>query len=1638
MSTVYTYFTKEVVDEFGGSGSESLLQILEGLPENENERELIVAQLFTELLLIFEEDQLELDPIVQFLYSIITSDMYARVFCQVLNVFPPSDKTNNLILLLSRKDQVIKPDTIAAYIGADLLKEAGVVPKEVLTKTLNSRVRDEFYTQKKYNLFHEEVEGYSKLIVELYSIMKSSDTEYQVDYCIQMIEKLIGHYSLDPNRCLDIILEVYSSMFVSNVEFSLQLLKKSRWWPKYESDCSSMETLSLGGSEAGAKILGLKFIKYPKEKDLPETFKILIAFLIKEGFVSFGSIYKYLRPEEEEMQILEKEYKKNLDEKVSKSGASALALAAPLADDEEEETSGKITGKQNTATVTESISIEKRLHSNFKYQMLRVFLGNGLYWPSMFILTKYHYLAFIDDEIYPLINRMLDTMIQPLYSHIKPFSDQELTNFQASVKNPISRQHNHISYEDFQITEFVSFKPNIKSYGQKRFTYFYKTWSSDLPKINDVDSLLAHSGDILKFVGVYLSKNVEVFIKLCEIIKWDLTIIEKNPEDENLLNRKIKWFHYFRNYIFPAMSIIEENSIAIENAYSILEFYPIEDRFSVYGELYQILSKNNPYIKMAYNQAEKSTKDILRRLSKENVRSMMRRLAKISFSNPLPCLLTILQQIESYDNLIPLVIETARYFNNYGWDSLTIGILIRLTVDGRSTIQINGMNERKWLQSLASFIGKISQRYPNFIDLETILTFLLKSFHQGDSLGVIVLREILTSMGGLQSINNLTLRQINMINCGSSLEKLVYKTIDDVRYDRAKSGQTLVNTLIKLDGINEILVLLYQLTKKSIAGSELTQLKILASKNDDLDSVIHLLITLINFFGNADEISKHLLSASELNEKYGLSIQWIFELWRPILAKRQLAYETNDSSMETDSPWNPVLQPVMNEVSHVLPAEITSHLSPGLFVTFWQLSLYDINYTSELYDNEESKLKSTIKSLKESSSINSKDKDISRVVLERAKKELKQNEDYLTSIPVDKTKHSDHYDSVVSRLKKESAYWFPISNPDDIKIQTQRFLQYCLLPRSIHSSFDAGFSSKFLFSLHELGANNFSILSLLDELIRNKILFSTLFTLTPVESENLGLFFADILNQLHNWTDEKFFEGNVKSKLFSNDGSEVSYDDYRKILYEYHDIILSDIGASLKVTEYMSRRNAITFLKNLLGVYPNVEDHCEEIVKLIQNIATTEQREDLKLSSSALIGHVKSRSKEWVHLWDFIPMPEAEKEALIKKRKEEKEKELAKIRAKQIKEQKEKEEALRKQREEEEKKKRKNLLNYDSKQSVSVSTSSARNDIRGESSRGRYDNYSNYDNRGTQDDKLRLKEDNKKEISNLKDQSTATRANDDKKADSKKAENKKDDLKGDSKIGAKSETKIDLKVESKGDAKSEPKNLNKQDSIKNESNDKKTEEKSADLKARLLQAKKDYQEKASKEQREPASRSRAPLPPQGSLPKDAADQRYGGRYNDNYNISSSRFSRDKSSTPNPPQRPHRPHTSQYDRKVPTPSSYPERKSTPTNSNKPPVPPPSTKPPASNLSYQERNKQPTRAGLPPPPPPPPPPVSLKPRSDNFQKRNPRPDTYDNRGDSYQSRDGYNRGEYRYEKGAQGRPDNKRPLDYNRGYNKKSRY
>lgn len=122
------------------------------------------------------------------------------------------------------------------------------------------------YKQNKFNLLREQSEGYSKLTVELTSSLgpphssltgrpteSNSVIEDRARPVWEKVISLIGYFDLDPNRALDIILDILSQHLTSHYSFFLALLSFSPWSGSYrrappEDDAANMKIdLPAGG-----------------------------------------------------------------------------------------------------------------------------------------------------------------------------------------------------------------------------------------------------------------------------------------------------------------------------------------------------------------------------------------------------------------------------------------------------------------------------------------------------------------------------------------------------------------------------------------------------------------------------------------------------------------------------------------------------------------------------------------------------------------------------------------------------------------------------------------------------------------------------------------------------------------------------------------------------------------------------------------------------------------------------------------------------------------------------------------------------------------------------------------------------------------------------------------------------------------------------------------------------------------------------------------------------------------------------------------------------------------------------------------------------------------------------------------------
>lgn len=157
--------------------------------------------------------------------------------------------------------------------------------------------------------------------------------------------------------------------------------------------------------------------------------------------------------------------------------------------------------------------------------------------------------------------------------------------------------------------------------------------------------------------------------------------------------------------------------------------------------------------------------------------------------------------------------------------------------------------------------------------------------------------------------------------------------------------------------------------------------------------------------------------------------------------------------------WQVALESTIREVPSFLPKSALDNISCHFYVTFWQLSLYDIDVPAARYETEIKRLQ-----LRLSAGI---DKD-NTVSVEKKASEKERVQLLILQFEAELKAQDLWNTKVMNRLMLEKDNWF--TNSLDCHATS---VQYCFLPRCLFSPSDAIFCAKFLFTMHKLGTHNF-------------------------------------------------------------------------------------------------------------------------------------------------------------------------------------------------------------------------------------------------------------------------------------------------------------------------------------------------------------------------------------------------------------------------------------------------------------------------------------------------------------------------------------------------------------------------------------
>lgn len=1084
-------------------------------------------------------------------------------------------------------------------------------------------------------------------------------------------------------------------------------------------------TLPPKGNRVAAQLLGFKLRFYSSETRspsdvMPDNLIYLAALLIKVGFISLRDLYPHLWRPDESMDVLKEE---KTNEKLEREkaalpgggGTNALMAAGSLSDDTlplpnkprgVTTRAGTPSKDQDQDKAASKPDDKEQLPepADQKVLLLKSLLAIGALPESLIVLGRFPWLMNLYPDLPEFVHRILHHCLSKVYASVRPFSTRETIKDRRKVVNAdqSATPQGRVRLGDPAPRRVLRWalldKEDINDGTDYRF--YWDDWADNIPICQSVDDVFALCGSLLNLSGFKIGQDSSLLSKLSRIGNQSL---KDDTSDAN----KARWRDLCKRLLVPSLSLTKANPGVVNELFALLSHFPRAERYSIYAEWYFGQISRMPEIKTAFDQARAETKDALKRLSKTNIRPMARTLAKVAYANPGIVINVAISQIESYENLIEVVVECARYFTDLAYDILTWSLINSLGQKGRSRVQESGLLTSRWLNALASFAGRAFKRYSSIMNPIPLLEYVGEQLQQNNSTDLIVLEQLISSMAGIVTDTYFNNAQTQAMGGGELLQAQTMLQLLDKRHESKMTSKRLMKALTESKFAGQLLIAIAQeratCVFKDTEGD--AELKLLGNIFDEIHRVLTQYVDLLRTNFSVEEFDSFVPDVSSLIGEFGIQPEVAFWISRPSLSQKivdvdkrsqesavankpevdleatskapdgdivmedgqqpeangptpgdamavdQASDETptdeqlKDGTLATptttkiegeDFSWHPVLDDLMGKMKTVLPQDTCNVIGVPFYMTFWQLSLYDIYVPQKSYEDELERLKKRVIGISNDRS------DISMAGTQRKDREKKQVNELHDRLLDENKRHLKAYGQTRSRLQKEKLRWFEGMRGKHEALN-MAIMQQCFLPRILLSPIEALYSFKMLKFLHSSGTPNFRTLGFLDQLFRDQRLTGIIFQSTSKEADNFGRFMNEVLQDLGRWhADKAIYEKEafgVKRDLpgFSmamdaagKPTTLLDYEDFRRILYKWHRILGSSLKTCFTGGEYMHIRNAISVLKAVVQNFPAVNWIGRDMLTCVNNLKTSDPRDDVKIPAASLIGDLNRRESKWL------------------------------------------------------------------------------------------------------------------------------------------------------------------------------------------------------------------------------------------------------------------------------------------------------------------------------------------------------------------------------------------------------------------------
>ncbi|KAH0587189.1 hypothetical protein H2248_005998 [Termitomyces sp. 'cryptogamus'] len=1299
-----------------------------------------------------------------------TNNNVSPVMAKAKKVEQTAEKDKETVQVIVKKflDMgTVNPHLCRERLDSAVLASVGLIPDKVATDKKEIRTRTGlFYKQNKFNLLREQSEGYSKLTSELTSSLGPSHSpvtgrpvepysaiEERARPVWEKVISLIGYFDLDPNRALDIILDVLSVHLSTHYTFFIALLSFSPWVGSFRRpNMASMETSPLPGSFQGktldeiltladpkvreaedasndgkprvlAQVLGFKFAYYQSTDVTEPTSKNLYltaAILIREGFITLEDLYPHLSPDDNAMESVKEEYRRDVATRIAATTVSQLAMAAPL------ESSGSQSSKSKSTPQAEVKKSPELKDVNQKVGLLTALLAVGALRPALAIFSKFPFLVDARVEIADLMIRIMKVSIAPLYESFLVTKERNPSFTQPRTRYGMSG----IVAAPSRKPILTLWAPTPPSTYNTDFVFFYPDWVEQIPICSSLSDLEDVIEPLMKFIGVHVSRDPLFLTKFLRLGRTHLQTtqtpidpVTKKPTCEPDPNHPIRlfWFKVLRIYLLRALTLIRGNAVCTVEVWNIIRQYSTTCRWRLYGEWKTKMYESHPELQVRYSQAKSETKAILRRLNTNSNDTLSGTVAKLAHSNPCIFFDRAVHQIMSYDNLANVVIQALRYVTNMGFDVLVYIIVDAFSDPHKPRLKEDGVNTADWLQSLASFTGMLFRRYS--ADLTPVLTYVMHQLYNGQTTELVVLKELIWKMAGIEPLPSLSDAQVIAMAGGPILRiESIASATRGARLDPGDAvlkgpwrlGKALLDSSLALS----LLIQVAQQRQACVFKAPDTHLKSLASLYDTTHGVLLQYLELLtspSVIPLSEYANRVLPSLGDLGMVYGICAPVCMQIMRPVLqasllklalimqeqerkaseeaekrlkaaltAKREpvasrvaspslgassvsetptevkateeqstqdvpMDAESASSAPFAESPWIPELATLFDDIKKIAPGNAYDIMGPGFYLTFWQLSTYDLSPPTSKYDEESAALLQL--SRQEESKWRSADHSSDRAKRSTAISHKQRRERYIKTheLLLEELKNQTASRAfTLKRLSREKQHWF--SHAPKAGALVGSIIEHCIQPRCLLSPMDADFCAQFIKVLHTQGTPGFHTLNCYDKLLGDHVKV-VLFSCSEYEAHNYGRFLSGILADMFKWySDEAAYMADNRTKVggktmynpglqrtWSNKSvtldSLLDWPNFQRILRKWYKKLAKCFIDCIQTGEFMHVYNTIIILKELLPVFPlaavSITDTGASLDAAMDRFLENEERGDLKILGRAYSAALKKRESLW-------------------------------------------------------------------------------------------------------------------------------------------------------------------------------------------------------------------------------------------------------------------------------------------------------------------------------------------------------------------------------------------------------------------------